>query len=250
MAAVKTAANPNPPPPPSETARRLSQVRTRMERAAARAGRAAGEVRLAAVGKGHPAGAVRDAYRAGHRLFAESRGQELARKTQESPPDIEWHFVGPLQTNKVRLVRPRIALLHSLDRPRLLQAWIKEDPDGEPIPPALLQINIGREPQKRGLDPAGAAETFERWEEAGAPLAGLTAIPPQGADPESARPYFAKMKEIRDLLSARTGRSLILSMGMTDDFETAIEEGSTLIRVGRAIFGPRSGDGTDRRGGI
>lgn len=248
MAAVK----PDSAAPPGETARRLAEVRTRMERAAARAGREADGVRLAAVGKGQPAEAVRDAYRAGHRLFAESRGQELARKAQESPPDIEWHFVGPLQTNKVRLVRPLVALLHSLDRPRLLEAWIKEDPDGERIPPALLQINIGREPQKRGVDPAGAAETFERWEEAGAPLAGLTAIPPQGADPESSRPYFAKMREIRDLLSARLGRPLILSMGMTDDFETAIEEGSTIIRVGRAIFGPRSDDGddADRRGGI
>lgn len=230
--------------PEGETARRLTEVRERMTQAAARAGRTGEEVRLAAVGKGHPAEAVREAYRAGHRLFAESRGQELAQKAQQSPPDIEWHFVGPLQTNKVRLVRPRVALLHSLDRPRLLEAWIKKGPDGERVPPALMQINIGGEPQKRGLDPAGAAETFERWEEAGAPLAGLTAIPPQGADPESARPYFAKMREIRDLLSARTGRPLILSMGMTDDFETAIEEGSTLIRLGRAIFGPRSGDDT------
>lgn len=244
MVAVSLAVKQDTAPPPGGTARRLAEVRARMEQAAARAGRAADQVRLAAVGKGHSAEAVRDAYRAGHRLFAESRGQELARKAQESPSDIEWHFVGPLQTNKVRLVRPRVALLHSLDRPRLLKAWMEQGPDGERVPPALLQINIGREPQKGGVEPDGAAETFERWEEAGAPLAGLTAIPPLGADPESSRPYFARMKEIGDLLSARLGRPLILSMGMTDDFETAIEEGSTLIRVGRAIFGPRSGDET------
>lgn len=225
-------------PDPGETARRLSEVRSRMEAAARRAGRRADEIRLAAVAKGHSPHAVREAYRAGQRLFAESRGQELVRKAAESPEDAEWHFIGPLQTNKVRLVRPRVALLHSLDRPRLLETWL----GGEAAPPALMQINIGEEPQKGGVSPAEAAQVFERWEERGADLRGLMAIPPQGGNPESARSHFARMREIKDRLSARVGRSLVLSLGMTDDFEVAIEEGSTLIRVGRAIFGPRIGD--------
>lgn len=221
-----------------ETARRLSEVRERIEAAARRAGRRAEEIRLAAVAKGHSPHAVREAYEAGQRIFAESRGQELVRKAGEAPEDAEWHFIGPLQTNKVRLVRPRVALLHSLDRPRLVESWVGDDP----APPALMQINIGEEPQKGGVAPAEAERVFQKWEERGADLRGLMAIPPHGGNPESARPYFARMKEIKDRLSARMGRSLILSMGMTDDFEAAIEEGSTLIRVGRAIFGPRIGD--------
>ena len=228
------------PQPAGETARRLAEVRGRMEEAARRAGRPADRIRLAAVAKGHPPQAVREAYQAGQRLFAESRGQELVRKAGEAPEDAEWHFVGPLQTNKVRLVRPRTTLLHSLDRPRLLETWVGDDPVRDPAPAALLQVNIGEEPQKGGVAPAEAARTFEEWGEKGADLRGLMAIPPWGDNPESARPFFARMKEITDRLSVKVGRSLILSMGMTDDFEVAIEEGSTLIRVGRAIFGPRN----------
>lgn len=213
----------------------LREVRERAAAAARRAGRKAEEVEIVAVGKGHPAAALQEAFEAGQRVFGESRGQELEAKFGQCPEGVEWHFVGPLQTNKVKIVRPRVALLQSLDRDRLAAAWLK----GGGAPPALLQINIGAEPQKQGVPPDRAAETFDRWERSGVRLQGIMAVPPLSRRPEAGRPYFARMREIGDQLSVRSGRPLTLSMGMTDDFEVAIEEGSTMVRIGRAIFGPR-----------
>ena len=215
-------------------AARLSEVVGRVEEAARRSGRDRDAVKVVAIGKGHPPAVLEEAIAAGHRIFGENRGQELASKADRLPGDIEWHFVGPLQTNKVRLVRPRAALLHSFDRERLVRPWLL----GEGwTPPVLLQVNIGKETQKSGVQPHLVVETFERWESAGVPLKGVMAIPPIGSKPEDSRPYFVRMREIGDELSARLGRPMALSMGMTDDFEVAIEEGSTIVRVGRAIFG-------------
>lgn len=219
-----------------KAAARLMEVRERAAAAARRAGRKAEDVEIVAVGKGHPAAALREVFEAGQRVFGESRGQELEAKFGQCPDGVEWHFVGPLQTNKVRIVRPRVALLQSLDRDRLAAAWTK---GGGEAPPALLQINIGEEPQKQGAPPDRAAEAFDRWEQSGVQLQGIMAVPPLGRRPEAGRPYFARMREIGDQLSVRCGRPLTLSMGMTDDFEVAIEEGSTMVRIGRAIFGPR-----------
>ena len=217
-------------------AARLREVGRRVEEAARRSGREGGEVRIVAISKGRPAAVVEEAIAAGHRVFGENRGQEFARKAEQLPEDLEWHFVGPLQTNKVRLVRPRAALMHSFDRDRLVKPWLKGA--GRP-PPALLQVNVGLEPQKSGIRPELVVETFERWTSVGVPLEGVMAIPPMGSEPEDSRPYFSRMREIRDDLAGRLGRPLALSMGMTDDFEVAIEEGSTIVRIGRAIFDPQ-----------
>lgn len=214
----------------------LGEVRQRMAEAAERAGRHAEGVELVAIGKGQPASVLQEAFDAGQRVFGENRGQELAAKVGRLPEEIQWHFVGPLQTNKVRLVRPRVELLQSFDRDRLIKPWLKGE---DRAPPALLQVNIGMEPQKHGIPPDLVPETFDRWESAGIRLKGIMAIPPLGITPEASRPYFVRMREIRDRLSVRLGRGLVLSMGMTDDFEVAIEEGSTMVRVGRAIFGRR-----------
>ena len=217
-------------------ATRLGEVRQRVVSAARRAGRSADEIEIVAVGKGHSVSVLREAFDAGHRVFGENRAQELRHKVEGLPDAVVWHFVGYLQTNKVRIVRPRVRLLQSCDRDRLVRPWLKGQ--GE-TPPVLLQVNIGQEPQKHGVPPDLVAETFERWEESGLRLHGIMAIPPLGNDAESARPYFVRMRRIRDDLSDRSGRHLALSMGMTDDFELAIEEGSTMVRVGRAIFGQR-----------
>ena len=129
---------------------RLREVRERAAAAARRAGRSPSEAVLVAIGKGHPARTLEEARAAGQTVFGESRGQELVSKYGVMSPDVEWHFVGPLQTNKVRMVRPRVALLHSFDRDRLVRPWLKGEP---PAPPALLQVNIGMAPQKQGVPP-------------------------------------------------------------------------------------------------
>ena len=217
-------------------AARLGEVEQRLVAAARRAGRPADEVRLVAVGKGHPLPVLREAFDVGQRVFGESRAQELRSKVAGLPATVQWHFVGPLQTNKVRIVRPRVALIHSFDRDRLVKPWLKGPVEA---PPALLQVNIGLEPQKQGVPPHLVTETFDRWEAAGIRFEGIMAIAPLGDSAEASRPYFARMREVRDRLCSLTGRRLALSMGMTDDFEVAIEEGSTMVRVGRAIFGRR-----------
>jgi len=216
---------------------RLQEVVRRVEEAARRSNRSPDEVKIVAIGKSHPLSALEEAIAAGHMVFGENRGQELAFKADRLSDNIEWHFVGPLQTNKVRLVKPRVSMLQSFDRDRLLKPWLAGT---DPPPPTFLQVNIGEEPQKHGVKPHQVVETFERWEEAGLPIEGVMAIPPLGNLPEQSRPYFAQMRAIRDELEGRLKRPLSLSMGMTDDFEVAIEEGSTIVRIGRAIFGPRS----------
>ncbi|HKX75548.1 MAG TPA: YggS family pyridoxal phosphate-dependent enzyme [Acidimicrobiia bacterium] len=212
---------------------RYREVQQRIERAAHRQGRSPQDVLLVVVGKGRPVEALSALYDLGHRDFGENRAKELAAKADRLPGDISWHFIGPLQTNKVRLVRPVTTLLHSLDRRSLAEAWMKGP--GRP-PPALLQINIGREPQKLGIDPDAAAQVVAEFLALGVPLTGLMAIPPLGETPEDSRPYFRRMAEMAGSLRASFPQVASLSMGMTDDFEVAIEEGATVIRLGRAIF--------------
>ncbi len=211
-------------------------VRDELAKAAADAGREETDVTLIVVSKTHPIEAILDVYDQGHRDFGENRAQELARKVAELPEDIRWHMVGPLQRNKVRLVRDVVTLLHSMDGPKLARAWARP---GLPSPPALLQVNIGSEAQKMGVEPAEAVASFDAVQGIGVELVGLMAIPPNVAEPDRSREYFRQLREIRDELAANGRPGLELSMGMSNDFGIAVEEGSTMIRVGRAIFGPR-----------
>lgn len=209
----------------------------RIAAAAERSGRSAGDVRLIAVGKTFPAEKLMELYRAGHRDFGENRAQELTEKVPSMPSDVRWHFIGPLQRNKVRLVRPAVVLLHSMDRPSLAEAWLK----GPAVPPpVLVEINVGEEPQKAGVLPGDAAPFVERLFDLGIDVRGLMAIPPRVERPEEARPHFRRMAALLDGLRADHPEMRELSMGMTEDFEVAIEEGATLVRLGRAIFGPRN----------
>ncbi len=214
---------------------RLSEVRARVAAAAVRAGRSPGAVTLVAVGKAHPPKLLAAAYAAGQRVFGENRAHELAAKAPELPADVEWHFIGPLQRNKVRLVRPLVALLESMDRPSLATAWAR----GGGAPPVLVEVNVGLEPQKAGVAPDRAAELVDRLVELGVEVRGLMAIPPAGADPEASRPHFRTLADLGARLRERHPGLVELSMGMTDDYEVAVEEGATILRVGRAIFGPR-----------
>lgn len=211
----------------------LGSVLERVANAAARSGRNQDEIRVVVVSKGRSVEEILSLYAVGHRHFGENRAQELAAKVGLVPDDVQWHFVGPLQTNKVRLVRSATALLHSLDRVDLARAWIK----GPGLPPrALLQVNIGREPQKQGVDPEETADVFSYLMDLGVPLDGVMAIPPFASDPEDARPFFNALARLSERVRHFRPQATEISMGMTDDFEVAIEEGATFIRVGRAIF--------------
>lgn len=214
----------------------LESIHERMATAAERRGRTADQVTLVAVGKTHPVEVLMKAYEAGHRDFGENRAAELAAKARLMPPDVRWHFVGPLQRNKVRLVRPVVHLLHSVDRLNLGTAWLKGPGTA---PPALLEVNLGAEPQKAGVKVEEARAMTEQLLALGVDLRGLMAIPPLVEDPDQARLDFRRLTRLRDELVASFPVMAELSMGMTDDFEMAIEEGATMIRVGRAIFGPR-----------
>ncbi len=217
-------------------AERLAAVRQRMAAAAARAGRSADDVTLVAVSKGHGVDQIRAAYDAGQRHFGENRAAELSAKAPLLPGDVRWHFVGTLQRRKVPLARPATTLLHSLDRPSLVAAWSRGD---DPIPPALVQVNAAGESQKHGVPPAEVGDLLQLAEAAGITCRGLMLIPPLQEAPEQSRPWFRELAALRARLAPAHPSLTELSMGMTDDFEVAVEEGATLIRVGRAIFGAR-----------
>jgi hypothetical protein len=214
----------------------LEAVRERIGAAAARAGRNPAAVALVAVAKTHGPAAIAAAIAAGQRLFAENRVQEAKAKWPEIKarhPDIALHLIGALQTNKSLDAVRLFDAIESLDRPRLAEALAKVmDAEGR-RPRCLIQVNTGEEPQKAGVAPAEAdrfiAETRERWK---LPVAGLMCIPPLGEEPSL---HFALLREI-----ARRNGLAELSMGMSHDFEIAIEMGATEVRIGTAIFGERS----------
>lgn len=219
------------------TADRVRAVRARIAAACERAGRDIDSVTLVAVSKTHDAGAVAGAWAAGVTDFGENRVQEASRKIPALAArgvTPVWHLVGHLQTNKIRAALGLFDILHSVDSERLARAI-----DAEATRPAraMIEVNVAGEAAKYGVAPAEAADLAERI--AGLrniELVGLMTVAPQADDPEDVRPVFRTLRELRDAIGLRD-----LSMGMTDDFEVAVEEGSTLVRVGRAIFGPREG---------
>lgn len=213
------------------------EVMARVDTAAERAGRDPADVTVVAVSKTMTYEQILEIYEQGHRDFGENRAQELAEKAPRLPGDITWHYVGALQSNKARMVRGVAGLLHSMDRRSLATAWMK----GRGLPPPVLaQVNVGEEPQKSGLPPAEVASTVAWMIGIGLDVRGLMAIPPIPEQAEESRPYFAALRRVRDDLVVIHPAVTELSMGMTDDFEVAIEEGASMIRVGRAIFGPRN----------
>ncbi len=219
---------------------RYLAVRDRLAEAVRRAGRAPGEVALVAVSKFHDAEHIRIVAGAGQRLFGENYVQEaLTKQDLLVGLDLEWHCIGRLQSNKARDVAGRFALVHTVDSARLAEALSRRQIAGRQA--VLLQVNIGREEQKAGV-PVEEAEALAQTVLAlpGLDLRGLMCLPPYCEDPEASRPFFSRLRELRDRLAARLGVALpCLSMGMSDDFVQAVEEGATLVRVGTGIFGPR-----------
>jgi pyridoxal phosphate enzyme (YggS family) len=209
-----------------------------MERVAAagyRSGRDPDDVTVVAVSKGQPVEAIRALHERGHRHFGENRAAELEAKAPQLPDDIVWHFVGTVQRRKLGIIRARASLVHSFDRMALVAPW-----GGDLAPPVLVQVNLAAEPQKHGAYREAVPALLAAAEEAGIRCRGLMVMPPLPADPEDSRPWFGELAELRRRLAAEHPSLVELSMGMSDDFEVAVEEGATVIRVGRAIFGERT----------
>jgi len=225
-------------------ARNVAVVRERMARAAERAGRDVGAVTLVAISKTFPAAAIRAAWDAGVRHFGENRVQEWEGKRGEvADLGATWHLVGHLQSNKARRAAQIFSAVDSVDSVELarrLDTAAGEQAEQRRLR-VLLEVRMAPEETKSGVEP-GELETLARGVLAlpRLELAGLMCIPPPADDVEQARPYFRRLREMRDELSAKLGKSLpVLSMGMSHDFEVAIEEGATEVRVGSAIFGAR-----------
>ena len=221
----------------------LNIIRERISRAALRAGREPSAVRLVAVSKTHPVAMVDEAARNGQLLFGENYVQELMSKAAEVMAPVDWHFIGHLQSNKVKQITGLVSMIHSVDRFSLAQEidrqWGKLGRSCD----ILVQVNIAREKTKSG---AAADELFSLVREIArlshVRIRGLMTMPPFFDDPEGARPYFRELKRLADKVSAQGIAGVAieeLSMGMSGDFEVAIEEGATLVRVGSALFGER-----------
>ena len=228
-----------------EIERRLDGVRERIAKAAQRAGRAADTVRLVLASKTQLAAAIRAAYAAGVRDFGENYVQEALAKQSELSDldDIRWHLIGHLQTNKARIAATAFDVIHSVDSRRLGEALSRCQPKASISPSArvavLVEVNLGGETSKTGVPPKDTESLIEGLIDK-VDICGLMAIPPPGIGAEHSRSYFVQLRDLRDRLAAATGLALSeLSMGMTDDFEVAIEEGATIVRVGRAVFGER-----------
>jgi pyridoxal phosphate enzyme (YggS family) len=229
-------------------AERVEALRKRIESAARNAGRDPANIRIVAVSKTFPAEHVLEAARCGLRSFGENRMQEAAEKipvvNERVESSLEWHFVGRLQRNKAGRAAELFSVIESLDRPALAEALARAARARSRRIDVLLQVDLDDEPQKGGATPEALPGLLERVDalEELEPL-GLMAIPRHRDDPEEMRPVFARLRELRDELDRGRPpeRGLkVLSMGMTHDFEVAIEEGADWIRVGTAIFGERS----------
>ncbi|SDG13266.1 YggS family pyridoxal phosphate-dependent enzyme [Desulfosporosinus hippei] len=222
---------------------RLNEVRRRINHAAERSKRDPSTIRLLAVSKTQPVSSLEEAYRTGQRAFAENRVQEWLEKAPNLPNDCQWHLVGRLQTNKVKYLDDKIAMIHSLDRLPLLEALNIQGERRSIVWTTLVQVNIARDPAKAGLMPEEVPDflssvgdfPFVR-------IHGLMTIGALEASMTETQGFFRQLRELRDTLQSRKwpGADLHeLSMGMSQDFELAIEEGATLVRVGRQIFGDR-----------
>lgn len=223
-------------------AQNLAMIRERISVAAAKYGRNPGEVRLVAVSKTHTAEAIREAFEAGQRAFGESRVQEALPKVDALPTGIEWHFIGHLQTNKIRKVVGRFCLFHGVDNQNLALQMNRIAGELGVTADVLLEVNVSGEQTKFGFNPADLPAALEIL----LPLPflrirGLMTMAPYSDDAEASRPFFSKLRELRDRLAKETGNPLPeLSMGMSGDFEQGIAEGATIVRVGSAIFGDRA----------
>jgi hypothetical protein len=217
---------------------RLAEVHRRIEAAARRAGRDPAEVQLVVVTKNRAVEQIREVLACGPYRLGENRVQEALEKIPQLPPDAIWHLIGHLQRNKARLAVRHFALIHSLDSDRLAEALQRAAEAEDRTVEALLEVNVSGEESKFGLAPDGVEpllaairRSFDRLR-----VTGLMTMAPLVSDPEATRPFFRQLRQLRDRLLAQGYDLPQLSMGMTNDFEVAVEEGATMVRIGTAIF--------------
>jgi PLP dependent protein len=233
----------------SSIARNLERVRAQIAQAAKRAGRSANEIVLIAVSKTFPVEAIRTAYDAGMREFAENRVQELETKRLKLPDiDVVWHLIGHLQSNKAKRAAQLFDRVDSVDNLPLAQKLNTAAGEQGKRLPVLIEVHMGGEATKNGIAEA-ELPTLARdiAELPHLELRGLMTVPPYSEDLERVRPYFRQLRALDQELGRELGRPLpVISMGMSHDFEVAIEEGSTQIRIGTALFGERNANGVPR----
>ena len=227
----------------ADAAERLESIRTRIDKAQRRFGPPPERVELVAVSKTFSANEIAPFLEAGQRVFGENRVQEAASKRVELPAECEWHLLGPLQSNKVRQAVDLFATFHAVDRPKIAHALAAEAQRRGVELQGFVEVNLGGEASKHGFPSADLVAALAPFRALpGLQLVGLMAIPPPGADAEASRPWFRQLRALRDELAASPGWGSFpgwLSMGMSDDFAVAVEEGATHVRVGTALFGPR-----------
>lgn len=226
-----------------DIANRIHEVRRRILDAAKRAGRDEKEITLVAVSKTQPAEVLVGAYNEGIRIFGENKVQELIEK-YPALQNVSWHLVGHLQKNKVKYIVDKVSLIHSLDSVELAEEINKRAKASGKVVNVLIQINIGKEETKSGIYEEDLEDFTEKLSEYdGIRILGIMAIPPASENPEDSRKYFRRMRELFEKLKDKKYDNFdikYLSMGMTNDFEIAIEEGANIVRVGTGIFGERN----------
>lgn len=220
-----------------------SAIRTRIEAACGRSGRKPHHVTLVGACKRQPLDRLASAHAAGLRAFGENIVQEALAHREALPADIEWHLIGPLQSNKVTKAVTLFSWVHSVDRLKIARALDRAARQKGLLIHGLLEVNLGKEESKHGFAISGLEAVVEELEAmTHLRIEGLMAIPPFEDDPEASRPWFRRLRELRDRLFARPAlgdRPGHLSMGMSSDFEIAIEEGASHVRIGTDLFGPR-----------
>ena len=224
-------------------AENLVQVQKNIEESCKKVNRDPGEVTLIAVSKTKPVEMLQEAYAAGARVFGENKVQEIVDKYDQMPADVQWHMIGHLQRNKVKYIVDKVAMIHSVDSLRLAQTISHEAEKQDLDVPVLVEVNVAREESKFGVT---TEETIALVEEMSklprVQIRGLMTIAPFVEDPEDNREIFRKLKQLSVDIAAKNINNVnmsVLSMGMTNDYEVAIEEGATMIRVGTGIFGER-----------
>ena len=222
----------------------IAEIRKSIEEVCARCGRNPDDVKLVAVSKTKPASMIDDAAAAGQTLFGESYVQDFADKVDAVGADVDWHFIGGLQSNKVKYLRGKVAMIHSVDRLSLAEEINKQWQKIEQPIDVLIQVNLGGEVSKSGTDEEHLEKLVRQV--AALPMLrvkGLMSLPPWFDDPEEVRPFFRRLRELSEAIARLNIPDVEmkeLSMGMSHDFEVAIEEGATMIRIGTAIFGARN----------